>query len=713
MLWELLTGHDHFGMGALALDGDDPVYARQRKVWDAIREPFLAEHVARCPGTRPWAWWLHDAPELRRQLDAADVELRRSPAAVDWMGMPSAYGLGRWESQGAYLDRLGLLMPGETPDGAELEPEDPATAYARAVVAGEVVVGRLVLLACERHLTDLRDGPERGLYFNRRLVDRRLSFSRYIRHYEGRWAGEVFVPQPWQCFCTGSIFGWVRADGFRRFRTSYREIARKMGKTFMGAEDCLYLLLADGENSPEIFVAATKREQAEKPYGDLIAMVRKSPVLQALTREMTDRLWGTDRGFIRTMASNPSTEDSHHVHSLFGDEIHEWRKGELLRVMEQGTVARDQPLMNLITTAGFNAQGFGGRRHELYSAIVDPHRPETDDRAFVYIAALDDKAEVDDEAAWPKVMPNLGVSVTLERMREEVESARVDPERWTSTLVKHFNIWQEVKERWLKDLMDEWRACAGTEDPRGWRARMLEELRGQRCYGGLDCATRRDITALALWFPDVTPPVVLPFFWIPEQNLHDRVDRDQVPYDVWWAHGFLTATSGNVIDHRYVISEIAGAPAESEEIRSEGLAQRYQIQEIAYDDWGPGMLVAQELQDDCGLTMVRCFQGWKTMSPPMKELEALIAAGAFHHGGNPILAWNAANIAVKPNPQGAIMPDKGARDDLGRGVDRMRIDGMVALIMALWRALLHREQGSAYEDHGPLVWTSSSIMRDD
>jgi len=561
-----------------------------------------------------------------------------------------------------------------------------AEAYVDDVLAGRVPVGRFVRLACERHRRDLEEGAERGIYFDRQAGAVAISFFGMLRHWKGEWGtgnGELLQLTPAQQFWIWSLFGWKRADGSRRFRKGYLEVGRKNGKTTLAAGVGLYLAFAEGEPGAEVYSAATKKDQAKISHRDAVEMVRRTPQLRKLVGVMRDNLHEVRTGSkFEPLASDYNSLDGLNVHGAICDELHAWPQPELWGVLNTGTGARRQPLMLAITTAGVDQNGicFAQRNYvtQILKNVVE------DDSYWGIIYTMDmrtdwpDLAEDDDwknPENWKKSNPLLGVSKKYSAMEEAAREAAAKPSELNQFLRWHLNVWTQAVTRWVNPVG--WAAC-------GRVAVDEEELTGRVCYGGLDLSKTQDITAFVLVFPpeadrDESEYKVLCRFWLPEERMSDRVRRDQVPYDVWARLGFLTLTPGNVVDYAYIVHELRE------------LRERYEIAEIAFDRWG-ATLISQQLQEIGGDEWVVPFgQGFASMSPPMAELGNLIAAKKLAHGNNPVLTWMGDNLVASEDPAGNIKPDKSR--------SREKIDGMVALIMALDRAtrgVLHEVSGGLY-----------------
>lgn len=546
-----------------------------------------------------------------------------------------------------------------------------AERYIKGVMSGQIVVCRWVKLAVERHVRDLKDGHERGLHFDAEAGQHVIDFFQFLRHSKGEWAGQVVVLEDWQEFILYVVFGWMRADGTRRFRTAYEEVARKNGKSTIAAGVGLYLLAGDGEEGSEVYTAATKRDQARITHAEAIRMVKRSPSLRKRIRTFKDNLniEGT-ASKMEPLGRDVDSMDGLNVHGGIIDELHAHKTRDLWDILETATGSRRQPLMFAITTAGFNRQSICYQMNEYTKKILDGIIE--DDSFFGIIYTLDENDDWEDEAVWVKSNPNLNVSKKLDNMREKAHKAKSMPSALNAFLRLELNLWTQSETKWMS--RNHWDAC-------GLKSVDAAGLRGSRIYAGLDLSSTTDISALVLVFPPETAEdnyQVLCRFWCPDEAIHERTKRDRVPYEAWVRQGYITATPGNVIDYDFILAQI------------DEDAQAYDLEEIAFDRWGSTKII-QDIEER-GLTCVQFGQGYASMSPPMKDLEKLVLSHKLAHGNNPVLNWMADNLVALEDPAGNIKPDK------ERSLER--IDGMVALIMALARAIVHNDGGSVYDEQG-------------
>lgn len=557
-----------------------------------------------------------------------------------------------------------------------MTPAWQAEQYVDDVLSGKQVACVWIVKACRRHRHDLIHGHERGLHFDEAAAIKVLKFFSILKHSKGEWAGQPITLEPWQQFLIWCLFGWKQADGTRRFRTGYVEVARKNGKSTLGAGLGLYLLAADNEPGAEIYTAATKRDQARICHLESVRMVSASPMLKKRIKAYKDNLHiaGTASKY-EPLGADSDTLDGLNVHGAIVDEIHAHKTRDTWDKLDTATGSRRQPLMFGITTAGFDRATLCWQLNDYTQRVLDGFETDDgykDDSFFGLIFTLDKDDDWQDESVWIKANPNLNISKKLNDLRRKCERAKVMPSAQNSFLRLELNVWTQSSTKWVP--WDEWNQCGHAVDWAG--------LIGRRAYSGLDLSSTLDLTAHVLVFPPDDADgkyIVLCRFWIPEDNLHKRVHDDRVPYDAWLRAGWLMATPGNVVDYEWIFADI------------DDDAHDYDLIEIAFDRWGASRV--QTVLQDMGLKLVEFGQGFASMSPPMKELERLIRTHQLEHGNNPILTWMADNLVASEDPAGNIKPDKEK--------SRERIDGMVALIMALDRAMRNAGQGkSVYEDRG-------------
>ena len=512
--------------------------------------------------------------------------------------------------------------------------------------------------------------------YDKEAADHAVSFIECLCHTKGVWAGKRFELIDWQEQIVRDVFGIVKPNGYRQFNTAYVEIPKKQGKSELAAAIALYLLCGDGEERAEIYGCAADRQQASIVFEVAADMVRMCPALSKRCRILAANkriVFVPTNSFYQVLSAEAYSKHGFNIHGVIFDELHTQPDRKLFDVMTKGSGdARAQPLYFLITTAGTDVHSICYETHQKAKDILEGRKTDPTFYPVIYGAEQDD--DWSDPKVWRKANPSLGITVQMEKVRAAYESARQNPAEENAFRQLRLNQWVKQSVRWMP--MEKWDACKRDFVP--------EELRGRPCYGGLDLSSTTDITAFVLVFPPTEPDGiyhVLPYFWIPEENMEKRVLKDHVPYDLWEKQGFLQSTEGNVIHYGF-IEEFIGK-----------LGEEFNIKEIAFDRWG-AVQMSQDL-DGMGFTVVPFGQGFSSMSPPTKELMNLVLSGRIAHDGHPALRWMMDNVCVRSDPAGNIKMDKARSTE--------KIDGAVALVMALDRAI--RNQGgteSVYDSRGLL-----------
>ena len=516
-------------------------------------------------------------------------------------------------------------------------------------------------------------------YYDKSAADYAVAFVEALSHTKGTWAGKPFELIDWQEQIIRDIFGTLKPNGYRQFNTAYVEIPKKMGKSELAAAIALLLTCGDFEERAEVYGCAADRNQASIVFNVAADMVRMCPALDKRVKilDATKRLiYQKTNSTYQVLSADVGNKHGFNTHGVVFDELHTQPNRKLYDVMTKGSGdARMQPLYFLITTAGDNQNSICWEVHQKALDILDGRKSDPTFYPVIYGAAQED--DWTDPKVWKKANPSLGITVSMDKVKAAFESARQNPAEENSFRQLRLNQWVKQAVRWIP--MDKWDACAFAVDP--------EALQGRVCYGGLDLSSSTDITAFVLVFPPLDEDdkyIVLPFFWIPEENIDLRVRRDHVNYDVWKKQGHLQTTEGNVVHYGYIEKFI------------EQLGEKYNIREIAFDRWGAVQMV-QNLEG-MGFTVVPFGQGFKDMSPPTKELMKLTLEQKLAHGGHPVLRWMMDNIYIRTDPAGNIKTDKEKSTE--------KIDGAVATIMALDRAIRcgNVTSESVYDTRGLLVF---------
>ena len=515
--------------------------------------------------------------------------------------------------------------------------------------------------------------------FDEKKARRVVRFIECLKHTKGEFHGKPFKLLPWQEKVIRDVFGTVRDEdpSMRQYTTAYIEIPKKQGKSELGAALALNMLINDDEWKAEVYSCASDRQQAAIVFDVAVDMVRQNPTLSRLIKiiSSTKRMVYQPTGSIyQVLSSEVATKHGMNVSACIFDELHTQPTRALYDVMTQGSGdARKQPLWFFLTTAGTDHNSVCWEVHQKALDILEGRKH--DPRFYPVVYGLPDDADWQNEQNWYKCNPSLGYTITIDKVRDAYRKALETPADENMFRQLRLNQWVKQSVRWMP--MDKWDECGAPVIP--------GDLEGRVCYAGLDLSSTSDLTTLVLVFPpsdESEPYIVLPFFWLPEETLPLRVRRDHVMYDVWEKQGFLQTTEGNVVHYGFIEKFICE------------LGEKYNIREIAYDRWNATQMV-QNLEDD-GFTMIPFGQGFRDMSPPTKELMRLVLEHRLAHGGHPVLRWNMDNAFVRTDPAGNLKIDKQKSTE--------KVDGAVALVMALDRAMKNQNSGGSVYDERDMIF---------
>lgn len=514
-------------------------------------------------------------------------------------------------------------------------------------------------------------------------------FPRYLRHTKGRWAGQPFVLEGWQRGVVRTAFGWKRADGTRRFRTVYILVPRKNGKTGLAAGIALYLMLADGEIGAEVYSFASDTDQAAICHNEAKLMVRQHPQLsgRCIVRTKSIAALKTASAY-KVLSSTSGTKDGLNAHGTVGDELHAVKDRALYDLLHTSSGARTQPLEWLITTQGVDLASLQG---EIDDHAAKVFSGEIEDPEFLPVRYFL-PADVDwkDPANWQRANPSLGTTFGPDYLADRIKEAVNFPARENTIKRLHFNIRTEQVTAWLP--LDLWKQSPIVAPV------TLQSLAGREVWGALDLSSTTDLTALCLvarrgdggfdaWWRFWMPSGTLTSGTPSDAFLRERTRRDGFDYARAVREGWITCTDGNVVDYDRIRKAITGQVGTGQPAHNGGpplddeppIVDLVNLRELAIDRWNATQITTQLTGD--GVTVVPFGQGFASMSAPAKALEALVRGQTLNHGGNPVATWMAGNVAVETDAAENIKPSK----DPKRG-SRKRIDGIVALIMALGRA---------------------------
>lgn len=555
---------------------------------------------------------------------------------------------------------------------AEAEPEDfcaKALRYAKDVVARRIVACKWVRLACQRHIDDFARAKDKnwGFHFDPWHGNDVCEFIEKLPHVEGRWKSSTITLEPPQIFILVVVFGWRRNDdGGRRFSKVYIELARKGAKSTLTAGIALYCLCCEGEVGPQVVIGATTNEQAGKVFKPAKRMVEMLPALQeafglrAWARSITN---GDNGGFIQPINSKGSTQDGWNLHTGILDELHAHKTRELFDVIDSAFGAFMNPLLWIITTAGFNTNGVCYEQRTYLTKVLE--RVFTAEHYFGVIFTLDEGDNPFDEKVWIKANPMLGVTPTLKKMREYAADAKASPANEGNFKTKRLNVWLNGAMGWISP--EHWKACKHQE--LSWR-----DFEGLDCFIGADLADKDDICALALIAFDTKDRLLIkPKFFLPELVLKNPAHAQgsgPAPYRTWAEKGVINITPGDWVDFKEVRRTI-------DEWR-----ERFSVRKAVFDQFAGAQQMIVDLNDGADPEEAFAFALHKKASnvtDPAREFEARVKGGPQRllQDGNECLAWMVSNAVVSRRTDGSILPKKESE------MSPNKIDGVDAIINAL------------------------------
>jgi phage terminase large subunit-like protein len=536
---------------------------------------------------------------------------------------------------------------------------NPILEYWARIESGQEVVGDKVRRIYKKIAADVYDQDSEYEYDAKRANHAIEFIERFCKHSKGKWAGKPIELELWQKAFIAALFGFVhKIDCTRKYREALLVVARKNGKSTLSSGICLYLMVADGEGGAEVYAVATKEQQAKIVWQESKRMVKKSPVLSNRIKTLVKELNADfNDSVFKPVGSDSDTLDGLNVHGASLDEIHAWKDKNLYDVIVDGTSAREQPLILMITTAGTVRESVYDMKYDeavmLLNGFDDPEGYK-DDRFLPIIYELDSRDEWTDPSKWKKANPGLGTIKKEDNLETKVNKAKANSALVKNLLTKDFNIPETSLEAWLSfgDIVNDL-----TFD--------IEELRGCYAVAGTDLSSTTDLTCATLIVqkPDSEMIYVLQKYFIPEELVEKKIHEDKIPYDIWIEKGYVEATPGHKVDYSRVTAWYVE------------MINEYDIRPLwlGYDSWNSQYWTNEMM--DAGFEMEEVRQGAKTMSQPMKLLAAALKGNEVNYNNNPVLKWCLSNTSIKTDDNENIRPVKGLSQ-------KMRIDGAVSLIIA-------------------------------
>lgn len=526
--------------------------------------------------------------------------------------------------------------------------------YWDKIQSGEIVACKRLIQQYQKLVDELYN-PRDPWVFDIEKATRPIEFiEAFCRHSKGKWIGEPVKLELFQKAKIQAVYGFVHKEtGLRRCREVFTLVGRKNGKSTEKAATGNYMFIGDGEGGAEVYSVATKKDQARIVWTEAHNMVAQSPALSKHVRKRkTDLYFPVTFSKFEPLASDSNSLDGLNTHYCIMDELHAIKDRNLYDVMKQSMTAREQPILDMITTAGFVRECIFDDIYDYACKVLDGIIE--DDRFLAFIYELDDRGEWTDFRMWEKANPGLGVIKDFAELAANVERAKNDPNFLPTVLTKDFNVRDTVAGSWLTfDQINN----EETFD--------IEELRDCYAVGGVDLSSTTDLSCATLLImkPGSDMKYCIQQYFLPAELLEQRVKEDKIPYDRWAQRGLLTLCEGNKVNYSDVTAWY------------KKMYEKYGIIPlwIGYDPWNSQYWV-QEMKD-LNLSMIEVRQGYKTLSQPMKELAADLSAKRINYNNNPILKWCLTNTNVKRDENDNIKPIKGQST-------RQRIDGAVSLLIA-------------------------------
>lgn len=538
---------------------------------------------------------------------------------------------------------------------------NPILEYWDKIQSGEETVDDKIRRTYKKIVYDI-ENPREYFYSNKRANHIIEFFENYCRHSKGKYGGKRVILELWEKAMLATVFGFIDTNGLRKYREVILIVGKKNGKSLLSSGVGNYMLIADGENGPEVYAVATKRDQAKIIWTEAKRMVRKSPALLRRINPLVAELSSEDfnEGTFKPLASDSDTLDGLNVHGALMDEIHQWKNGrKLYDIIADGVAAREQPLIFITSTAGTIREDIYDQKYEESERIIngyfDPNGYH-DEHTIAFIYELDSRKEWVDEACWKKANPGLGTIKNINALRAKVEKAKQNPENVKNLVCKEFNIRETSSEAWLT-----------FEQLNNMETFDLKELKPRYGIGGVDLSSTTDLTNATVIFmvPDDPHIYVLQMYWLPEDLLEQRVREDKIPYDMWHEQGFLRLCPGNKVHYKHIKEWYLEVQNDLD----------IYLFKCGYDSWS-AIYFVEDMENTFGKTvMEEIIQGKKTLSSPMKSLGADLSKKLVNYNNHPILKWCLTNTSVDVDKNGNIQPCKG---NLGT----RRIDGTAGLLNA-------------------------------
>lgn len=533
--------------------------------------------------------------------------------------------------------------------------------YHNLIVGGQVVVSKKVRKQFEKLVEDINNPGK--YHFDLEKATRPIEFvEKFCKHSKGQWAGKPVILDLWQKAIIQAIFGFVDEKGIRKYREALIIVARKNGKSTLLSAIALYMLFADHEGGAQVCCVASKKDQAKIVFTEAKNMVTQSEWLSQLIKKRKSDLYvPLTFSTFEPLASDSNTLDGLNMHCGIIDELHSLKDRNIYDVSKQSMGARTQPLLLIISTAGFVRENIYDNRYEHAEKVLEGIIEDEKFISFIY--ELDERSEWTKQKSWAKANPGLGTIKSMEYMKAQVKQATDDKSYLPTVLTKDFNIRETGVGSWL--------TFEAINNPETYDMSIFKESYG---IGGVDLSSVGDLTCASVLVRKEGKWYLIQKYWIPLEKAEQKEREDKVPYSIWKENGYVDFCLGNKINYTDVTNWFIE------------LREKYGIYTlwIGYDKWNAQYW--QEEMKQNSFVLEEVIQGALTMSAPMKLLSADLEKKIINYNNNPILKWCLTNTQIEVDKNDNIRPVKGKNA-------KQRIDGTVSLIDAY--VVLQRH----YEDY--------------
>lgn len=538
---------------------------------------------------------------------------------------------------------------------------NPILDYWEKIESGEEVVSDKIRRTYKKLVYDI-EHPGEYFYSPTRANHVIEFFENYCHHSKGKAGGKKVILELWEKAHLAAVFGFIDIEGNRKYRESLLIVGKKNGKSLLASGVGLYMLVGDGEQGPEVYATATKKDQSKIIWLESKRMVKKSPSLIKRIKPLVSELSSEDfnAGVFKPLASDSDTLDGLNVHCGLMDEIHQWKNGKALYdIIADGVTAREQPLIYITSTAGTVREDIYDSKYEEAERVINGYFDDNgykDEHFIAFIYELDNRSEWTDESCWKKANPGLGTIKNFNTLKAKVEKAKQNPMLVKNLVCKEFNIRETSSEAWLT-----------FEELNNTAKFNIKELKPRYGIGGVDLSSTTDLTNATVIFmlPGDETIYVEQMYWLPEDLLDQRVKEDKIPYDLWKEQGLLRTCPGNKVHYKHVVEWFLEMQNELD----------IYISFCGFDAWSAEYFV-EEMRNTFGKEVMEAvIQGAKTLSSPMKSLGADLKAKKVNYNNNPILKWCLVNTSVEVDRNDNITPCKGK-------LGTRRIDGLAGLLDA-------------------------------